>query len=589
MQADENLRVLIISSSGGSGHLMAAICKRYEIQKAVNTKVEDLETEAEFYHDLRETFAKDPSRKGKVLEQSLSKIIEQNEHTKELILDVQDNIFQYDVLKNWVPLGKRAVEYNNAIARNGDIDAQRFLMNLQGLADTIYAPFIVVNLIRALLATKASLVVDTQVMGTKAIVRAVRFVNWVNRTKIAKGKRQIITIRKVMTDLPTQYAMHFYNGLRQLDANDRKLITIESLPPIISPPAHLDESRLSDRQIEHYRNSFWSIQLGDISGFSFQYCQAPIRPAFLEKMDIIKKEGTLTIGVNTVDELKTLESIAGFSHTEEIIGELPGSLSQQKGAFNIASIILGSTGGIAMKSYIDCFARKAQESQSKKENTFCFIFCGRHEQGRVDFYNDIKEHINKLSSNHITMIPLGFQDDHQTASILALSDTIIARSGGILAMELLQILESNTECYLHSAQNSPRPSNVSNSNHLLMGMVDWEKGNALYLMEKKPVRLISVNTAASQSFQFLKECLPLQQVKEEMDEELNGYIECANPSNLYSPYLDYMIGSHSRELNRSNNFSNREGHDLFEQLVLDEDHDDDRLLFELKQSQTNVI
>jgi hypothetical protein len=382
---------------------------------------------------------------------------------------------------------------------------------MQIIAEKIYTPFIIYNLCRALIETNAKVVIDTQVIGTKAIVKAVKLVNWFNR----HDSSEPIKIIKVMTDLPTKYSQHFYSGFKKLSDDERALMTIESLPPILKVPMDKDPTKLTKHQIQLLRNKFWKSQLGSIDNLTINYTFGPIRPAFLDQLDDIKASKTIKFIANNKSESEFIfkqlnydlkSSITADSYIRSF--ELP-----KVAKMGVISILLGSTGSIAILEYIKLL--KDTPLNMKDTPLYIFLFCGRHSNGDMDLYTEVVDLINYLDANksispNINFIPLGFQGDMQTASILYNSQTIIARPGGLLSMELLQIYDGSQRVLLHSACDLEKPYNKSFFSHLLEGLTKWEKGNAKYLIELVNADLISPQNLIKNGCVFIS---PLKQLK----------------------------------------------------------------------------
>src|SRR3990167_7848479 len=112
-------------------------------------------------------------------------------------------------------------------------------------------------------------IINTQNMGTSAIVKALRFIKW------WKGKK--ILHELVLTDLPTKEAQHFFRALRSLSSKDRELIRVLSMKPL-----------LENGETE---SLFWEKQC-NLTLDSISYAKLPLRPAFFESstcIDLIER------------------------------------------------------------------------------------------------------------------------------------------------------------------------------------------------------------------------------------------------------------------------------------------------------------
>src|SRR3989344_5789292 len=139
-------KLLIITSSGGGGLLQAAVAKEQEVK------------------------AKDPN--------------------------IQ--IVKRDVLKDWVwkALGRFIIIYWNGAQRRGLVKAQFFIVRFQWIFEIFSWPTFFYKTLKILYQENIDRVIDTQVIGTSAILKAIRIFN----RKMGKN----VVLEKIVVDLPTK-------------------------------------------------------------------------------------------------------------------------------------------------------------------------------------------------------------------------------------------------------------------------------------------------------------------------------------------------------------------------------------------------
>lgn len=167
--------ILLITSSGGSGHLIAAKAIKQSLENGPEPKV--------------------------VLEQDVSK-------------DWLGNFFGQIFISIW-----------NTSQINGWIFMQEFLSTIHPLTYIFFTPSIFFHCFRLLIQYNFERVIDDQVLGTKAITNAVRLYNWL--------KKKNIKVEKVLTDLPTDYTAHFFAEIKTLNRFERTSIEIYAQDPLL--------------------------------------------------------------------------------------------------------------------------------------------------------------------------------------------------------------------------------------------------------------------------------------------------------------------------------------------------------------------
>lgn len=131
---------------------------------------------------------------------------------------------------------------------------------------------------------------------------------------------------------------------------------------------------------------------------------------------------------------------------------------------------------------------------------YLFVFCGRHNQGDPNSllqatYKLVQEAKSKNPSSNLVIVPLSFQDAEQIAPILARADMTITRSGGLTAMELLEVATGKICIHVVDKKSKAQIDEkgiITNEEEILkQGMLYWEGGNEIYLKERKGARLMT--------------------------------------------------------------------------------------------------
>jgi len=167
--------ILLITSSGGSGHLIAAKAIRESLEQGENPKV----------------------------------------------------VMEQDVSKDWLGslFGKIFISIWNTSQINGWIFMQEFQSFIHPLFSIFLTPSIFFHCFKLLMHYDYERVIDNQVLGTKAITNAVRLYNWIQKKKLI--------VEKVLTDLPTDYTAHFFTEIKSLNRFERTSIEIYAQEPLL--------------------------------------------------------------------------------------------------------------------------------------------------------------------------------------------------------------------------------------------------------------------------------------------------------------------------------------------------------------------
>lgn len=167
--------VLIMTVSGGSGHLRAA--------KAIREKL----------------LQQDPT----------THVIERN-----VFLDCLGK-----------PFGRFCTYLWNRAQTTGNVGQLCFLVGLQPFANVLFWLPVFSTTAFWLYRNKSNELIDTQPLNTATIIRAMRFVQFITKRKI--------TYKKILTELPTEETIHFFEPIRRLSTANKNYLTLIAPPPLL--------------------------------------------------------------------------------------------------------------------------------------------------------------------------------------------------------------------------------------------------------------------------------------------------------------------------------------------------------------------
>ncbi len=168
-------KILIITTSGGAGHLRVAEATKQKLQK------------------------KHPDAEILI---------------KELFLEW-----------GFKSIGKKGIDTYNRIQREGSIKAKERIVNLIILADVFFGIKFFLSFLVYLFKENIDQVIDTQPVGTAPIIKAIRIYNKINKRKLFLEKRFV--------DFPTKRSKVFYRNIKYLSKNDKKHLKIVTFPPLL--------------------------------------------------------------------------------------------------------------------------------------------------------------------------------------------------------------------------------------------------------------------------------------------------------------------------------------------------------------------
>jgi len=483
------ITTLIITSSGGGGHITAAKAKKEE---ALTTS----QPEAIAVVDLMGLDASVAGNKGqpwiptyRVLVPSKSKGVRKKD-----VFSGEANTKKWDELQK-----KGGME---------SVRALEGLVDKQWMAESIQYKKIYENVKKFLEDNPGvTTIIDTQALSTPAICAAVCDFN------DAHKDRDPIKVTKVVTEFLTHKATHFLGPLGALEEPHKKVLTVE----VVAPPLRGPEETLEQFYEQH-----------GVTGIKFKYLsdegiQPNVRKEFKDLN--FNASGTIVIKANVKqgaeNEASVLQKALDGVATSEpmVVGNKPTDNQEftiKKGEKDkLITITMGSQVSKTILEYIDKFiedASKLTDAELQGNVYFCLVGLKNPDKvgpGEVNFYKQVNDHIAKRIKEReaagksiptkVKILPLGFQDGKQMASLLQTSDMLVTRSGGMSSIEAkyTQIKNPNRRTYVHSEMQVSNPATFPSHNYdavyegLIAGTVKWEGGNAEYLMANIKASLCS--------------------------------------------------------------------------------------------------
>lgn len=375
-------------------------------------------------------------------------------------------IVRKDLLKDWIwkPMGQCFINFWNRAQMRGDVSAQAICVWGQFLVDLFLHPTIFVYALYTLFKEDMDHIIDTQPLGTSAIVKALRIYNR------KKGKQ--VRLEKVLVDLPTKKATHFFRPIKKLSAVNRRLVLLTSVAPL------LDEGETPEE--------FWRSTCG-LSEDEVNIESPYARQAFLQFRGSPKPTGAM----NLIVRYKSAEEIRLMRKSFEK-GPIRAKIRPNEVEFSVeptarvTTILLGSQPAKeATFRYAKSFASLAKEFP--KVMHYVFVFCADHKEGEESLFRKVADIASRIKNcpKNLSIIPFSFQKEDVIAPLFYRSDINCTRSGGQTAMELMCVCTG--EMWIHSeAKKGQDP---------LQGIPGWEAASAVYLQKIHGAKIVTPDTA----------------------------------------------------------------------------------------------
>ncbi len=424
-------KLLIITSSGGGGLLQAAVAKEQEAR------------------------SQDPSL----------------------------TIVKRDVLRDWVGkrFGEFCISYWNGAQRMGRLKTQVFGMRTQWIFDWIAWPSVFYKTLKTLFDEDVDRVIDTQNLCTSAILKAIRIFN--------KRRAKQICLEKVIVDLPTKQATHYFRPIKALSESDRKCLKLFSIAPL------LDEGQTAE--------DFWQKNCG-FSDKEINYEDVIVRQAF-RKLKGQPRSGDATrllFRFKNEEELRLMQKAykKGAIRSQIRSGEAHFIIAPEDRVF---TILLGSQpANEATLNYVKKFIQIANEGENGKGQAHLFVFCSDHTPKETTLFRKVSDYVGRLKKypKHFSVIPFSFQSDDVIAPLFHRTDLSCTRSGGQTAMELMAV--STGEMWVHS--EAKKGSKELTQEDLLSGIPGWEAASALYLQKIRGAKIVTPEIFAPHARRLLR-------------------------------------------------------------------------------------
>lgn len=400
------------------------------------------------------------------------------------VKDPKTVIIRRDVLKDWMgrEFGKFCCNQWNGAQIKGDVAALTRLIWFQCLFDYCSWPIFFFRALWILFKMDIDEVIDTQPMGTSAMIKAIRIYN--------KRRGKALKLEKVLVDLPTKRATHFFYPIKRLSKADRPFLKLITIAPLLEGGETAEEfwqknCRLSDADI-HYEDVYVRQSFRKFRNKPRTLAPFPlfIRYKNKEELNFVKKscsKGPLTF---------------------EIKGdELHFSIAPQAA---VVTVLLGSQpASEATSNYVKKFVQIARETNLKMP-IYLFVFCAEHQLRQMSLFRKVAESISRTKEypKNLSIVPFSFQDDDVIASLFHRSDLSCTRSGGQTAMELMCV--GSGEIWIHSeTKNSDKKKELS-LEQLLEGIPGWEAANACYLQKNCGAKIVTPETFAPLARRFFR-------------------------------------------------------------------------------------
>jgi hypothetical protein len=365
----------------------------------------------------------------------------------------------------------------------GDVSALKWLIFAQIFFDYLCWPNFFIRSLIILFKENIDQVIDTQPMGTSAILKAIRIYNW------RKHKR--LKLEKVLVDLPTKKATHFFRPIKRLGKADRAFFKLITISPL------LEEGQTAQ--------DFWWKNCR-LSESDVCYEDVYVRQSFRKFKN--KQKSTeafpLFVRYKTKDELSLLKKSCDRSliNTEVKGDEVHFVIPPQA---YVLTVLLGSQpASEATFNYVKKFAQIAREENCPKVPIYLFVFCAEQQAREMSLFRRVSEYVCRMKEypKNFSVIPFSFQSDDVIALLFYRSNLTCTRSGGQTAMELMCI--GSGEIWIHSETKWIDKKKEPSLSQLLDGIPGWEAANACYLQKLRNAKIVTPGSFAPLARRFFR-------------------------------------------------------------------------------------
>lgn len=135
-------------------------------------------------------------------------------------------IYQQDLLLDWLGpiIGRLFGWVWNFSMKKGWVVVQERLQQSQRFLDITFWPLIFTYTLTQVIRKDIDEIIDTQPLGTSAIIKAIRLASF--------WTKKPLLVEKVITELPTEEVTHFFKPIKRLSEKDRIFLRIISAKPL---------------------------------------------------------------------------------------------------------------------------------------------------------------------------------------------------------------------------------------------------------------------------------------------------------------------------------------------------------------------
>lgn len=398
---------------------------------------------------------------GGLLQAALAKEQEAKEEDPHLI------VVKKDMLKDWIwkGLGKFCIQYWNGAQRRGRVKAQVFAMQMQIVFDWFSWPNVFYKTLKTLYQENVDRVIDTQNMGTSAILKAIRIFN--------RHKKKSVILEKIVVDLPSKAAIHYFRSIKSLSRKDKRLLRLKTIAPLLEEGQSAEE--------------FWQTHCG-LSESEIQYEDLNVRQSFRSLRGKARGNEPLQLpfAFQSSEEWEWMRLCLerGPVHYSVHGHSVECSIPAQD---RVVTILLGSQPSVeATFNYVKACLKLVRE-RPRARPVHLFVFCAEHRVGKDSLLKKIATFMQEIAHwpKNFSVIPFSFQSDTTIAPLFHRSDLTVTRSGGQTAMELMAV--NSGEIWIHSEAKKGKEDLTFEE--LLAGIPGWEGASALYLQKLRGAKL----------------------------------------------------------------------------------------------------
>jgi len=417
---------------------------------------------------------------GGILQAANAKMQEVKRHNPDA------RVIKKDLIRDWIGkgLGKFTVHLWDSSQKRGNVKALIFFIQLQKYTEWIIWLRVFLVVFFCLMKEGIDRVIDTQPLVTSAIVKAIRLYNFFQKKELC--------VEKVIVDLPTKWASHYFRTIKKLSSLDQKHIRVVTIEPL------LEETETAAE--------FWKKHCG-LTEEEIQYEDHFIREGFhpYRNRPRLREDFSIQIRYKNEEELSLMK--AAYQK-----GKIAAKLGKNGIQFTIGkddllfTVLLGSQPAAkSTLNYVKKIVEILERVHAKGKKYHLFVFCADHQPGEKTLFRMVHDTVlaNENHPAHLTVVPLSFQEEDVIASLFFRSDMTFTRSGGQTSMELMSVMRG--EIMIHSeAKTTKNPKQKLSKEELLQGIPGWEAGNACYLLEKREAKLVTPDCFEEYFIPFLQ-------------------------------------------------------------------------------------